>query len=95
MLNISKDPFHRLKEKLKHVREQESEEGKDLFDIKNEVFIAYCEEIPLRDIVGAIDEQIVSDETRGALKRHLKKVVDKGAGYYDRRRCKKNSSSCR
>lgn len=95
MLNISRDPFRRFKEKLKCAREQESGESKDLFEIKNEVFIAYCEEIPLKDIVGAIDEQIESDETKGVLKGYLKRIVEKGADYYDRRRCQKNSSSRR
>lgn len=92
MLNISRDPFRRFKEKLKSVRELESSENKDFFEIENEVFIAYCEEIPLKDIVSAIDEQIKSDETRSVLKRYLKRIVEKGADYYDRRRCKKNSS---
>jgi hypothetical protein len=93
MLNISKDPFRRFKEKLKCVKEQESGGNKDLFEIKNEVFIAYCEEIPLKEIVEAIDNQINSEKVRNDLKKYLKKIVEKGADYYDRRRCKKNHAN--
>ncbi len=95
MLNISKNPYLRLKERLKRTTERSSGEGKDLFEIKNEVFIAYCEEIPLKEIVRAIDDQINSERIRNDLKKYLKKIVEKGADYYDRRRCKKNNTSRR
>ena len=93
MLNISKDPFRRFKEKLKCVRAQESGENKDLFEIKNEVFIAYCEEIPLKEIVRVIDDQIDSEKIRADLKGYLNKIVEKGVDNYDRRRRKKKRSS--
>lgn len=93
MLNISKEPFRRFKEKLKCVKAQEPGENKDLFEIKNEVFIAYCEEIPLKEIIEAIDDQINSEKVRNDLKKYLKKIVEKGADYYDRRRCKKNNAN--
>ena len=95
MLNISKNPYFRLKERLKRTTALSSGEGKDLFEIKNEVFIAYCEEIPPKEIVRAIDDQINSERIRNDLKKYLKKIVEKGADYYDRRRCKKNNTSRR
>ncbi len=95
MLNISKNPNSRLKERLKRVAGHDISEGNDLFEIENEVFIAYCEEIPPKDIVSAIDDQIISERIRTDLKKYLRRIVEKGADYYDRRRRKKNHSDCR
>ena len=95
MLNISKDPFSRLIEKLKCVRNQDSRGNKDLFEIKNELFIAYCEEIPLKEIVRAIDDHIYSEKIKNDLEKYLEKIEEKGSDYYDRRRRKKNNTCCR
>ena len=95
MLHISKNPYLRVKEKLKRAAEHDISEEKDLFEIKNEVFIAYYEEIPLKDIVRAIDDHIISERIRADLKKHLKIIVEKGANRYDRRRCKKDHTSSR
>ncbi len=95
MLKSSKNPYVRLKERLKGITERGSGEGKDLFEIKNEVFIAYCEEVPLKEIVRAIDDQIRSEKIRADLKGYLRKIVEKGVNQYDRRRRKKDNSSRR
>ena len=92
MLNISGNPYLRLKEKLKGSTDNEEGVEEDLFKIKNEVFIAYCEEIPLKERVKTIDDQIHSEKIRADLKRYLRKIVEKGEDYYDRRRRKKDRS---
>ena len=95
MLNISRNPYLRLKEKLKRVAGRDISEGKDLFEVENEVFIALCEDIPEKDIVGIIDEQIISERIRRDLKEYLRIIVAKGVNRYDRRRCKENNANCR
>ena len=92
MLNISTNPYKRLKDKLNKMSDSTFA---DLFEIKNEVFIAYCEEIPIKEIFGAIDDHICSEKIRNDLRKYLKKIVEKGADRYDRRRRKKNDSDVR
>jgi hypothetical protein len=87
MLNISRNPYARLKEKLARAAECDISEENVLFEIKNEIFIAYYEEIPLKDIISAIDDHIISESIRTVLKKHLKLIVEKGVNRYDRGRC--------
>ncbi len=87
MLNISVNPYSRLKEKLKSAAECDSSEKKVLFEMENEIFIAYYEEIPLKEITDAIDDYVISEGLRTALKNHLKLIVEKGVNRYDRGRC--------
>ena len=87
MLNISINPYSRLKEKLMSASECDCSEKKVLFEMENEIFIAYYEEIPLKEITAAIDDYVISEGLRAALKKHLKLIVEKGVNLYDRRRC--------
>jgi hypothetical protein len=87
MLNISRNPYARLKEKLTRAAECDISEENILFEIKNEIFIAYYEEIPLKDIISAIDDYIISESIRTVLKKHLKLLVEKGVNRYDRGGC--------
>ena len=87
MLNISRNPYARLKEKLTRAAECDISEENILFEIKNEIFIAYYEEIPLKDIISAIDDYIISESIMNVLKKHLKLLVEKGVNRYDRGRC--------